>query len=394
MKWFTAKAAAGDTRRAQVVIDKPIGSDWAPDWINDLMGDKPAREFIDEIEALGELDDIDLEINSPGGDVASGIRIYNYLRNHRANVHVRITGMAASIATVIMMAGDTRTMGVGATIMTHRAASLMIGFFTAQEIKDYAQNIDVIDAAMVDAYVAATGKTAEEIAELLDRGDTFMGADEAIGWGFATDKDAKLKSVACADPKLFQSQIQQQGKIRQLEAQLAALGGSNQTMTASGALALAFDITPEEAEAQAADLGDRIIALRRQSPTSAEGSPLALVAKALDLDVEAIQASPETAVQVIQSLRSAEPGQAVNAERSRIVTIVKACQTTGQNQLLEKLIDNGMAEAQASEYIYDVAAASGNKQHINGSHSPEGGHRVGIDHNKIYARLNRKTPAN
>lgn len=390
MKWFTAKAAAGDSRRAQIVIDKPIGSDWAPDWISDFTGEQPAREFIEAVEALGELDDIDLELNSPGGDVASGIRIFNYLRNHRANVHVRITGMAASIATVVMMAGDTRTMGVGATIMTHRAASLMIGFFTAQEMKDFARNIDVIDAAMVDAYVAATGKTAEEISGLLDRGDTFMGADEAIEWGFATDKDAKLKAVACADPKLFTNQIQQQGKIRQLEAQLAALGGPNQTMTAADALALAFDITPEEAETQAADLGDRIIAMRQQSPSNAEGSPLALIAQALDLDAESVQAAPATAVQAIQSLRNSQPEQAISAERTRIVAIVKACQTTGQNQLLEKLIDNGMAEAQASEYIYDVAAASGNKHAINGSHSPEGGHKAGIDHNKIYARINRK----
>lgn len=394
MTWFTAKASADNPRRAQVVIDKPIGSDWAPDWINDLVGDQPAREFIQAIEALGELDDIDLELNSPGGDVASGVRIYNYLRNHRANVHVRVTGMAASIATVVMMAGDSRTMGVGATIMTHRAASLMVGFYTAQEMKDFARNIDVIDAAIVDAYVATTGKTAEEIGELLDRGDTFMGADEAIDWGFATDKDAKLKAVACADPKLFQSQIHQQGKIRQLEAQLAAQGGANQTMSAADALALAFDISPEEAEAQAADLGDQILALRQQSSPIAEGQPLALIAQALELDPEAIQATPAKAVQAIQSLRGAQPEQAVNTERTRVVAIAKACQTTNQMQLLDKLIENGMAEAQARDYIYDVAAASGNQQHINGSHSPEGGHRAGIDYDKVYARYNRKPHAN
>ena len=60
---------------------------------------------------------------------------------------------------------------------------------------------------------------------------------------------------------------------------------------------------------------------------------------------------------------------------------------------MEKLIDNGMAQAQASEYIYDVAAASGNKSSIHSSHSPEGGHRAAIDHNKIYARINRKAQA-
>ncbi|EGP18439.1 hypothetical protein, partial [Halomonas sp. TD01] len=77
MSWFKAKALADNPRKAHVVIDKPIGSDWAPDWIADFTGEKAAREFIAEVDALGELDEITVEINSPGGDVASGVRIMN-----------------------------------------------------------------------------------------------------------------------------------------------------------------------------------------------------------------------------------------------------------------------------------------------------------------------------
>lgn len=390
MKWFECRALADNPRVAHIAITKPIGSDWAPDWIRDLTDEKAADDFIAEVESLGELDEIHLEINCPGGDVASGIRIFNYLRSHKATIHVRVTGQAASIATVIMMVGETRTMAVGTTIMVHRAAALMLGYFTAAEMRDYADNIDVIDAAVVDAYAISTGKSAEEIGALLDKGDTYMGAGEAIEWGFATARDDQVKAVACADPAMFFKQIQQEGKIRELQAKL----GGNQTMSAADALALAFDISPEEAEAQAADLGDQILALRQQSSPIAEGQPLALIAQALELDPEAIQATPAKAVQAIQSLRSAQPEHAVKTERARAVAIAKACQTTNQMQLLDKLINNGMAEAQASEYIYDVAAASGNQQHINGSHSPEGGHRAGIDYDKVYARYNRKPHAN
>jgi len=395
MKWFTAKAMADNPRAAQIVIDKPIGSDWAPDWISDFTGQEPARQFIEAVEGLGELDEIHLELNSPGGDVASGVRIFNYLRNHRAAVHVRVTGQAASIATVVMMAGDTRVMGVGTTIMTHRAASLMVGFYTAAEMKEMARNVDVIDAAVVDAYVASTGKTAEEIGGLLDQGDTFMGADEAIEWGFATDQDAKLKAVACADTQMFMSQIKQQGKIRQLEAQLAGKGGFT-TMTAADALALAFDLTPEQAEAQAADLGDQIIALRQQAPVSDDLEPFNLVANVLMLDPIEARKNPKQVIDKLKDLRengsfsAADLTAEVDRERSRVTAIVKACQTTGQAQLLDKLVENGMGEAQASEYIYDVAAASGNQQAINGNHSPEGGHKAAIDYDSIYARQNRK----
>ncbi|MBR2512753.1 MAG: Clp protease ClpP [Halomonas sp.] len=381
MTWFKAQALADNPRKALVSIDKPIGSDWAPDWIADFTGEQPARDFIAAIDALGELDEITVELNSPGGDVASGVRIYNYLRDHSAKVHTRVTGTAASIATIIMMAGDTRSMAIGSTMMTHRASGLMMGFFNAQEMTDTARNLASIDASMVDIYVNATGKTKDEINALLDQGDTFLGADESIEWGFATEADAQLKAVACADPKLFMRQLEQHSEIAALKARIAS--GDSATMSAADALALAFDMTPEEAEAQAADLGDQIIALRQQAP-----SALAKIEDIPQALLDEIKAAGPGKIQIDNSAQ-----EAVAAERTRITAIVKACQTTGQAQLMEKLIANGMDDQQASEYIYDVAAASGNKTSIHSSHSPEGGHRAAIDHNKIYARINRKAQA-
>ena len=286
-----------------------------------------------------------------------------------------MTGTAASIATIIMMAGDTRSMAIGSTMMTHRASGLMLGFYNAQEMEETAKNLKTIDAAMVDIYAATTGKDKDEIAALLDQGDTFLGSNEAIEWGFATEADAQLKAVACADPKLFMKQLEQAGEIATLKAKLA--GNGTDTMTAADALALAFDLTPEEAEAQAADLGDQIIALRQQQPATLES---------LAITAEWVQ---ENAASVADSLMT----QAVASERTRITAIVKACQTTGQAQLMEKLIANGMDDKQASEYIYDVAAAHGNRFSIHNSHSPEGGHKAGIDHTKIYDRYNRKARA-
>ncbi|MGM0517902.1 MAG: head maturation protease, ClpP-related [Pseudomonadota bacterium] len=378
MKWFTARAQADDPRKAHVVIDKPIGSDWAPDWIADFTGEQPARDFIAAIDALGELDEITVELNSPGGDVSSGVRIYNYLRDHQAKVHTRVTGTAASIATVIMMAGDTRSMAVGSTMMTHRASALMVGFFSAQEMQETARNLQAIDASMVDIYVEATGKTADEVGALLDQGDTFLGADEAIEWGFATEADAQLRAVASADIGPYLRQLEQQGELVHLRAQLAGKPPAPAAMTAADALALAFDLTPERAEAQAADLGDQIIALLQQAPVVAkvDDVPQALL--------EEIRASALAGVEP-----APQPDEILAGERARISAIVKACQTTGQTQLLEKLVDNGLPEEQASEYIYDVAAASGNRHSIHNSHSPEGGHKPGIDYAAIYARQNR-----
>src|SRR5680860_815682 len=114
MSWFSAKVSG--VRTAKVVIDRAIGSDWGPDWISDLTNENAAEDFIKSVDDLGKLDRIDIEINSPGGDVASGLRIMNYLIEHPAQVHVKVTGMAASIAAIVMLAGDKRSMGIGTSI--------------------------------------------------------------------------------------------------------------------------------------------------------------------------------------------------------------------------------------------------------------------------------------
>ncbi|SHK53675.1 head maturation protease, ClpP-related [Halomonas caseinilytica] len=389
MPWFSIQARDDNPRHAHVVIDKPIGSDWAPDWINDFLGLQPAREFIAAVDELGELDEITVEINSPGGDVASGVRIYHYLRGHSAKVNTRVTGMAASIATVIMMAGDTRSMAIGSNMMTHRASALICGAFNVADMEEIARNLKKVDASLVEIYTATTGKSADEINALLDQGDTYLDAEEAMEWGFATDADESLRAVASADIQPFMKQLEQQGEIAKLKAQLKGQG-DNATMTAADALALAFDLTPEQAEAQAADLGDRIIALRQAQPGAVES---------FEITAESLQNTHPDVVAAIKAAALAEAGPAPNAdeviaaERTRVTAIVKACQTTGQTQLLDKLIDNGMPEDQASDYIYDVAAASGNRHAIHNSHSPEGGHRAGIDYQKIYDRQNRKTQA-
>ena len=373
MKWFKVQALANNPRAAHIAITQPIGSDWAPDWIKDFTNEKAANDFINEVEALGDIDEIQLEINCPGGDVASGIRIFNYLRGHKATIHVRVTGMAASIATVIMMVGDTRTMAVGTTIMVHRAASLMVGFYTAAEMRDFADNIDVIDAAVVDAYALSTGKSADEIAALLDQGDTYMGAGEAIEWGFATDRDDQLQAVACADPTVFMQQLQQQGRVRQ-----------RQTPPAS---------TPPAPEPQ------NVI------------TPLAAIAKALDVDAGELEKSAQPALDAITSLRAAPTAESLRkshkdvvatiekdgakAEQTRIKTIMQTCRTANQVQLIDKLIDNGSDGQAVSDYVYDVANAASGASHINSHHSPEGGGNkaAGIDPTKIYNRLNRKPGA-
>jgi ATP-dependent protease ClpP protease subunit len=86
-----------------------------------------ANDFIASLESLGEVSNIDLRISSPGGSIIEGNVIYNAIKRHPANVTVYIDGMAASMASVIAMAGDEIVMAENALLMIHNPWTVSIG---------------------------------------------------------------------------------------------------------------------------------------------------------------------------------------------------------------------------------------------------------------------------
>ncbi|MBU5386934.1 Clp protease ClpP, partial [Citrobacter cronae] len=91
--WYTINAKAGGV--ATVTLYDEIGGFGIT-----------ARDFAEELSTLGRVSQIDLHIHSPGGDVFEGLAIYNLLKNHPARIVVTVDGVAASMASVIAMAGD------------------------------------------------------------------------------------------------------------------------------------------------------------------------------------------------------------------------------------------------------------------------------------------------
>ena len=85
---------------AEILIYDTIGAGW--------LGGISAQDFAKDLKALGDsLETITVRINSDGGSVFDGIAIYNTLVSHKARITVKIDGLAASIASIIAMAGDT-----------------------------------------------------------------------------------------------------------------------------------------------------------------------------------------------------------------------------------------------------------------------------------------------
>jgi len=147
------------------------------------------------IEALAGLSgDVNVRINSPGGDVFEAAAIYNALARFPGDVIVDIDGLAASAASVIAMAGDKIRIAGNALVMIHRAWTIAMGNRT--ELEKVVATLDKVDKTIVDTYVARVGdkSTRDQIESWLDA-ETWMDAQEAVDRGFADESTDLVQGV-------------------------------------------------------------------------------------------------------------------------------------------------------------------------------------------------------
>ncbi len=138
-----------------------------------------ASDFVQELVAI-KTDTITLHLNSPGGEVFDGLAIYATLRQHSAKVHVIIDGMAASIASVIAMAGDTITITPNGTMMVHDGMGLAVG--NAADHRELADLLDKMSDNIAAVYASRTGGTVEEWRATM-RESKWFDAEEALAAG-------------------------------------------------------------------------------------------------------------------------------------------------------------------------------------------------------------------
>ncbi|WP_109391831.1 ClpP-like prohead protease/major capsid protein fusion protein [Proteus cibi] len=183
--WFRMQAKEDQT--ADIYIYDEIGG-WGIS----------ARRFTEDLLSLGNLSHINLHIHSPGGEVFDGIAIYNQLKNHSAPITVYIDGLAASMASVIAMVGDTVIMPKNAMMMIHKPWGVSWG--DANDMREYADLLDKLENVLIPAYVAKTGKTTEEITAMLEQ-ETWLDGDECVEHGFADKVIEPVKAMASLTSK-------------------------------------------------------------------------------------------------------------------------------------------------------------------------------------------------
>jgi len=185
--WYEIKAK-GD-KAAEISIFDEIGY-WGV----------TAKQFTKDLKALGEVETINVSINSPGGSVSEGNAIYNALKKHKATVNVSIEGVALSMGSVIAMAGDHVGIAENALFMVHDPLSGAYG--NAEELRKLADVLDKFKEGLVSSYVKKTGKTAEEISDIMSE-ETWFTAQEAVDAGFADEVTDSVEANASFDLSKF-----------------------------------------------------------------------------------------------------------------------------------------------------------------------------------------------
>lgn len=165
-EWFKVIAATNG-EEAQILLFDYVG------W--------PYNDPRDFIHALADMGDVTVRINSPGGDVFDGAAIYNALTSHKGTVTTRIEGMAASMASVIAMAGKKVQAYDNTLLMIHNSLTVAIG--NQYELRDVADLLEKVDTTITDAYQKKTKMSKRDIADMM-KATTWMTAKEAKDKGF------------------------------------------------------------------------------------------------------------------------------------------------------------------------------------------------------------------
>ncbi|MBG3417936.1 Clp protease ClpP [Staphylococcus aureus] len=154
-------------------------------WVYEMLGMDSTcpKDVLTQLEFSDE--DVDIIINSNGGNLVADSEIYTHLRAHKGKVNVRITAIAASAASLIAMAGDHIEMSPVARMMIHNPSSIAQG--EAKDLNHAAETLEHVGQIMAEAYAVRAGKNKQELIEMMAK-ETWLNADEAIEQGFADSK--------------------------------------------------------------------------------------------------------------------------------------------------------------------------------------------------------------
>ena len=161
---------------------------------------KTAESFIEAFDKV-TADEIDIHINSGGGNVFDGIAIYSHIVSSEKTVNTYVDALAASIASIIALAGQKVYMARNAQLMIHNATAVAIG--TASDMRKTAGILESIEDQLIDIYNQKTGIAKDELRQMMDA-ETWLNAQASKEKGFIDEITSALKIAASLDLSQFE----------------------------------------------------------------------------------------------------------------------------------------------------------------------------------------------
>lgn len=182
------------SKSADLFLYDDIGEGW--------FGGISAKQVVDDLKNLGAVDTLNVRINSAGGSVFEGLAIYNAIDRNPARVVVHVDSVAASIASIIAMAGAEIRIASNARIMIHDPSGFAIG--TADDMRSTADLLDSVRGTLVDTYVKRTKNDAAKVSDWM-ADETWFTARDAVDNGFADLIAEPLQIAASGDLSRFRN---------------------------------------------------------------------------------------------------------------------------------------------------------------------------------------------
>ena len=308
---FTFKASADESAPAEILIYDQIGRDF---WSGEGV---VAKEFAQELAKIPAARKITVGINSPGGSVHEGLAIYNLLSARRNQVTCRIDGLAASIASIIALAGSKLVMPASALLMIHDPSGMCMG--TADEMREMATALEKHKEALVNVYEEKTKKPRAEIEQAM-KDETWFTAADAKAFGLVDDVTAEVAASNTFDLSQFRrvpASLKNQTKPPAPNESGATTSIMNRTemIALATALGIKFDNAATDEQLKAA-----LIAHKPAAPPAPDNSTAE--------DLKAIKAQLET------------------ERRARVTAEVQACADAGR-----------IPGASVKDWVVDILAA-------------------------------------
>lgn len=262
--------------------------------------------FLEDLAQVKGKSRVTIRINSIGGDLYTGMAIYNQLKALPGQKTVVIDGIAASAASVIAMAGDVIQIPVGGTVMIHEPSAFLADSYDQQQLKGVLKMLDAASKSAAEVYAGKTGLEVDAVRSMMAK-TTWMIGQEAVDKGFATE-------------------------LLEGDGPQMAMSADRSTLVVGG---LRFNAKGLRNIPGGIPVKDNIL------PAAAAARPTAGIEKTKQggkqvMTLEELRAAhPELVAQIESAAQAAARTEATTAERARIKAIEEIASGVGDPQLVE-----------------------------------------------------------